>query len=138
MVPYYCLMNANGSGGGHYVELLEAKFLGLLRQVVKQVDVDEDWYLASYTDVAEAVRSGALKSARSHYVRAGYFENRLPRPVKVQEDWYMAEYPDVAVAIRNGAFTSATHHFESDGFKEGRLPEPGWSLLGNNAEDVEF
>ena len=73
MVPYSCLMNANESDGGHYVELLEAKFFGLLRHVLAQVDVDEDWYLASYNDVAEAVRTGSLKSARTHYVRAGYF-----------------------------------------------------------------
>jgi hypothetical protein len=138
MVPYSCLMNADGSDGGHYVELLEAKFFGLLRHVLAQVDVDEDWYLASYNDVAEAVRTGSLKSARTHYVRAGYFENRLPRPIQVHEDWYLAEYPDVADAIRNGAFASATHHFESDGFKEGRLPQAGWSLLGTNADDDEF
>ena len=138
MVPYSCLMNVNDSGSDHYVELAEAKFLLLLRSALAQVDVDEDWYLASYSDVAEAVRAGALKSARMHYIRAGYFENRFPGPIQVNEDWYLAEYPDVANAIRSGAFKSATHHFERDGFKEGRLPQAGWSLLGTNANDDEF
>jgi len=130
-------MSASGSGGGgHYVELLEVKFLELIRCLLVQVEVDEAWYLASYRDVADAVRDGSLKSAKSHYVIAGYFENRLPRPFEVDEAWYLAEYPDVAEAIKMGAFNSATHHFMRDGFKEGRLPQEGWSLLGMNAGSV--
>lgn len=131
MRPYSDLMSPNGSGSGHYVELLEAKFLELIHQLLLQVEVDEDWYLASYRDVDDAFRSGELKSARAHYVRAGYFENRFPRPVRVDEQWYLAEYPDVADAIQSGAFLSASQHFERDGFREGRLPYAGWSLLGN-------
>jgi hypothetical protein len=130
MRPYSYLMSASGSGDGHYVELLETKFLELLRYLLVQVEVDEDWYLASYADVREAVEAGQLASARSHYVIAGYFENRLPRQFRVDEDWYLASYPDVAEAIRSGAFTSVAEHFERDGFREGRLAHPQWSLLG--------
>jgi hypothetical protein len=131
MRPYSYLMSPNGSGSGHYVELLETKFLELIRLLLLQVEVDEDWYLASYRDVEDAVRSGALKSARAHYIRAGYFENRIPRPFKVDEAWYLEEYPDVADAIQSGAFSSASVHFERDGFREGRLPYADWSLLGD-------
>jgi len=123
-------MSASGSGDGHYVELLETKFLDLIRRLLTQVEVDEGWYLDSYRDVMEAVRAGQLKSGRSHYIRAGYFENRFPRQIRVDESWYLSEYPDVAEAMRSGAFVSATQHFERNGFKEGRLASEGWSLLG--------
>jgi len=129
MRSYSYLMSATGSPDGHYVELLEAKFLDLLRKLLAQVDVDEEWYLESYGDVRDAVRAGQMKSARAHYLQAGYFENRLPRRIVVDEGWYLNEYPDVAEAIRSGAFFSAAQHFERNGFKEGRLPREGWSLL---------
>ncbi len=131
MRPYSYLMSATGADNGHYVELQELKFLELLKCLLLQVDVDEGWYRGYYRDVDEAIKAGEIKSARQHYIIAGYFENRFPRPIQVDEKWYLEEYPDVAIAIRNGAFTSATQHFEKDGFKEGRLPEEGWSLLGS-------
>jgi len=127
-------MSSTGATGGHYVELLESKFHELLRYLLVQVEVDEKWYLSTYDDVRDAVRSGDLESARDHYIRAGFFENRMPRPVNVDEEWYLREYPDVADAIRNGAFPSARAHFERDGFREGRLPRAGWSLLGRTQE----
>lgn len=42
--------------------------------------VDEPWYLAQYPDVAEAVRKGALPSARHHFLRHGYAEGRKASP----------------------------------------------------------
>ncbi|MGC1296606.1 MAG: hypothetical protein WA869_16340, partial [Alloacidobacterium sp.] len=81
-------------------------------------------------DVDAAIRSGEMKTAREHYVRAGYFENRIPRPCPVDETWYLNEYPDVAEAIRFGHFFSAEQHFELAGFGEGRLPHPNWTLSG--------
>jgi hypothetical protein len=129
-------MSATGSSGGHYVELLETKFMELLREILNYVEVDEDWYLATNHDVKDAVRAGDLKSAREHYMFAGFFENRMPRPVTVDEEWYLREYQDVAEAIRAGAFASARQHFERDGFREGRLPRAGWSLLGAAREKI--
>jgi hypothetical protein len=130
-------MSTNGFGDSHYVELLESKFLDLLHCLLVQVEVDEDFYLFAYRDVQDAVRAGLVPSARAHYISAGYFENRFPRPIRVDEDWYLAEYQDVVEAIRAGIVSSATQHFQRDGFKEGRLPEPGWSLLGKRiAEDA--
>lgn len=129
MLSYSYLLGDAGSAGGHYVELQEAKLLSLLRELLSRVEVDEAWYLKTNQDVADAVKSGAVASARMHYVTAGYFENRLPRPVKVDEAWYLAEYPDVANAIRVGTMPSAIAHFMGPGFLEGRLPHAGWSLL---------
>ncbi len=136
MRSYSYLMSANGAGGGHYVELLETKFMELLRILLLQVEVDEAWYCSVNADVNEAVKAGGLPSGREHYIRAGYFENRLPRPIVVNERWYLEEYPDVASAIQYGVFTSATQHFERDGFREGRLPSENWSLLGKLAQSV--
>lgn len=126
---YNYLISGGDSAEGHYVELLETRLLELLRGILAGVKVDEQWYLATYTDVASAVKKGEMQSAREHYIRAGYFENRLPRPIKVDESWYIEEYPDVLAAIRSGAFRNGQQHFEQDGFKEGRLPANGWSLL---------
>ncbi|MGE4480372.1 hypothetical protein [Acidocella sp.] len=122
-------MSDIGPGAGHYVELQEDKLLHLIRLLLQSAEIDEAWYLLTNPDVAEAVRSGELASARAHYITAGYFENRLPRPVTVDESWYLSEYPDVAEAIRNGTVSSASAHFEHSGFMEGRSPREGWSVL---------
>ena len=129
MLAYGYLMSDVGPVAGHYVELQEAKLFNLIRTLLEAVEIDEAWYLNVYPDVADAVKTGDLKSARAHYMLAGYFENRLPRPVVVDEAWYLAEYPDVAEAIRTGMVASASAHFEGYGFVEGRLPRSGWSLL---------
>ncbi|WBO58711.1 hypothetical protein GT370_16455 [Acidocella sp. MX-AZ03] len=126
-------MADNDSAAGHYVELREEKLFGLIRAVLEMVEVDEAWYLATNADVAQAVSAGKLSSGKAHYVAAGYFENRLPRPVLVDEAWYLAEYPDVAEAIANGGVASATLHFHNSGFLEGRLPHKGWSVLRDGA-----
>jgi hypothetical protein len=127
---YNYLISDAGTPDGHYVELLESRLVELLHALLTAVKVDETWYLASYPDVAAAVKAGGLKSARDHYIRSGYFENRLPGPIRVDEGWYMGEYPDVSTAIKSGAFKNGQQHFERSGFKEGRLPAAGWSLLG--------
>lgn len=136
MRSYSYITSASGSGSGHYVELLESKFMELLRQMVAQIEVDEGWYCKMYRDVDDAVKSGAMESARAHYINAGYFENRFPRPIKVNEHWYLEEYPDVAMAIEAGAFSSASQHFERDGFREGRLPSENWSLIGARTREM--
>ncbi len=123
------LMNTDEAANGRYVELAEIRLLELLRGLLHVVDVDEDWYRAMHPDVDTAIRSGCLPSARYHFIVAGYFEDRLPRPVAVDVDWYLLEYPDVAHAINEGAFRSANEHFQLHGFREGRLPRAGWSLL---------
>jgi hypothetical protein len=39
---------------------------------------DEAWYLTTYPDIAEAVRSGRLKSGYDHFIEYGYGEGRKP------------------------------------------------------------
>lgn len=129
MLSYSYLMSDAGPNSGHYVELQEAKLIGLIRLVLEMAEVDEAWYLETNPDVAAAVAAGALPSGKTHYITSGYFENRLPRPVVVDEDWYLRAYPDVAAAIRAGTVPSASVHFNGPGLREGRLPRPGWSLL---------
>lgn len=100
-----------------YDELLDA-----FRQLLWGTKVDEAWYLAQYTDVADAVASGAVKSAKHHFVQSGYFEGRLPHEFEVDETWYVKNNPDVAAGIREGTIASATRHFREHGYAEGRLP----------------
>lgn len=129
MRSYHYLISDAGAQEGHYVELLQSRLMELLQALLVRVKVDEKWYLATYPDVAAAVKKGELTSAREHYIRAGYVENRLPGPIGVDEAWYLKEYPDVSAAIKTGAFKNGQQHFERSGFKEGRLPADGWSLL---------
>jgi hypothetical protein len=129
MRSYNYLISDAGVDDRHYVELLETKLIELLHPLIAEVEVDEKWYLATYSDVASAIQRGELKSASEHYLRAGYFENRLPRPIKVDNKWYTKQYPDVLAAVSAGTFKDGQHHFELNGFKEGRLPSAGWTLL---------
>jgi hypothetical protein len=86
------------------------------------IEVDEEWYLRTYEDIAKAVREGAIRSAQHHFVEDGYFEGRIPFPMRVDERWYMNQYPDVGDSVRRGELPSAQAHFDEDGYREGRLP----------------
>jgi FkbM family methyltransferase len=48
----------------------------LLEPYIATAPLDEEAYLQRYPDVAEAVATQRLKSAREHYVIAGYYEGR--------------------------------------------------------------
>jgi len=102
---------------GSYDDLLSA-----LRLLLTGIDVNEDWYLATNPDIAEAVAAGVTASAKSHFVEHGYFEGRLPFPIAVDERWYLLQNPDVADNVRKGVVESAQRHFELNGYREGRLP----------------
>jgi hypothetical protein len=116
-----------------HIEVIEDRLRQLLRPALLQVEVDEDWYLDQNRDVAAAIAAGVFASARSHYVDAGYFEDRFPRQFIVDERWYIMQYPDVADAIQRGTFRNAQQHFFVSGFREGRLPHSGWSLVGGQS-----
>jgi len=128
MLPYGYLIGGGDAGTGRVIEVQEGRLRDFLRPFLEEVIVDENWYLKVNDDVNKAVRSGMFASARDHYVRAGYFEDRLPRPVQVDEAWYQRTYPDVAEAIGAGKFTTGQHHFSVSGFREGRTPSADWSL----------
>ena len=96
--------------------------IGLIKQLLSGINVDEIWYSAKYPDIAEAINNGKVASAKQHFIDNGYFEGRLPFDIVVDDDWYKSQYPDVADSISSGAETSSQIHFNRDGYKEGRLP----------------
>jgi hypothetical protein len=131
MVPYSFLTSAGSEEDARFIEVNAGRLRKLLTSFLLAVEVDEQWYLASYDDVREAVRAGDMRSGREHYVTAGYFEDRWPRLIEVDEAWYLNAYPDVAEAIRAGKFWTPQHHFQIEGFREGRLARSDWSLLAD-------
>lgn len=111
-------------------EIVVAKdlFYDLMSEILKAVPLDESFYLKNNPDVSEAVAKGKIASAREHFVRFGYFEDRMPRRILVDPDYYVAANPDVAEAIAGGALSSPQEHFEKYGYREGRLPSPDWVI----------
>jgi hypothetical protein len=99
------------------------KLEAIVRALIELVDVDEDWYRATYPDVAAGINAGTLASAKEHYVKFGYFEGRLPYDVAFDEAWYLANYQDVAADCKAGQI-SAKGHFLKYGYREGRMPLP--------------
>jgi hypothetical protein len=85
---------------------------------------DVDWYLRTYTDVAESQINPA-----EHYLLHGAAEGRLPGPL-FDGNWYLQHYPDVGAADMNPLL-----HFILYGQQEGRNSSP--ILLTNNSQDVE-
>jgi hypothetical protein len=89
-------------------------------------DFDEDWYVARYPDVQEAIKTGVFPSGWAHFRTVGYFEGRMGAQLLVDTEWYVNTYPDIAKAILDGTTESAQQHYESHGYAEGRLPrDPG-------------
>ena len=104
------------------VTLTYRDFLEITRLFLRGVAVDEKWYLKEYPDVAEAIESGAVKSAKQHFVENGYFEGRWPHAFEVDEQWYLLTYSDIADGLAAGHINSAQEHFVLNGYTEGRLP----------------
>jgi hypothetical protein len=94
----------------------------IIRMYLYGTNVDEDWYVSNYPDVAEAIKSGVYASAKAHFVSHGYFEGRIPFPMNVDEGWYLKSYEDIAGAVKEGKIASAQAHFSEFGYAEGRLP----------------
>ena len=97
-------------------------FVDILRLIISGIEMDEEWYLREYPDIAEAVKIGRIPSARQHFIDDGYFEGRLPFPIQVDERWYLERNPDVAENVRKDVLSSGQQHFTEDGYREGRLP----------------
>lgn len=99
-------------------------FKFLMQLAVANGDFNEAGYLAANPDVAEAVKSGEIESARLHYIGFGYFEGRLGATPDVDERWYLRCNPDVGAAVKSGRLTSAREHFAMAGAAEWRSPSP--------------
>ena len=113
----------------NYVAVDRDYWISSFANHVEQVAIDEKWYLSRYPDVADALRTGIIKSAVEHYCHSGYFEHRLPYQILVDVKWYLAEYSDVESAIRQQIYRSAQEHFEEIGYREGRHAYPGFALM---------
>ncbi len=104
------------------VDMSYDELLDLVKLFLRAVPFEEAWYRRAYPDVEEAIRAGAYRSARQHFVEHGYFEGRRPFPLEVDEAWYLRAYPDVGDSVAAGAVASAQDHFERHGYEEGRRP----------------
>lgn len=85
---------------------------------------DVEWYLRTYTDVAESQMNPA-----EHYLLYGATEGRLPGPL-FDGNWYLQQYPDVAESNTNPLL-----HFVMFGQQEGRISSPKMLTNNQNAED---
>jgi hypothetical protein len=128
-LPPYSALVGGVQSGGRFLEVSEEALMAMLASLLDKVVVDEHWYLRTYRDVADAIQQGEYGSARDHYTRFGYFEDRLPREIRIDEEWYQGQYPDVREAIETGMVASGQQHFLDNGFREGRSPYAGWSLF---------
>jgi hypothetical protein len=100
------------------------QFTTLIRVLLQGIEVDEEWYLKQYPDVAEAIHKGVVTSAKEHFLNDGYFEGRIPFLIPVDEAWYLEQNPGVAEYIARGELESAQQHFNDNGYREGRKPFP--------------
>jgi hypothetical protein len=134
LISFGYLRNETRDQNSRFVRVEENRLRDLLRALLRDVEVDEKWYMDANSDVRAAFRQGKVSSARDHYIESGYFEDRFPRPIRVDAEWYLKTYPDIGDAIRARRFASAQEHFEKYGFKEGRKPFEGWSLVADAAK----
>lgn len=104
----------------------------LITTMLENIDVDESWYLENNPDVAAAIMAGEVVSCREHFIRAGYFEGRLPGPPPCDEAWYLSQNTDVAAAVRNGDIPNGKTHFVDTGWREGRAGIPEHQTIANH------
>ncbi|MBV8199776.1 MAG: hypothetical protein JOZ15_04045 [Acidobacteria bacterium] len=93
----------------------------LIELVVASVPFDEEFYAATYPDLAAARDSGAIGDLHKHFIEQGYLEGRLGAPPEVDEAFYCETYPDIAAAIERGELTCAFEHYVRGGAAEGRF-----------------
>lgn len=129
IVPFNVIQAEVGDlTAGKSLTVQPAQIVYILQRFLETIPIDEEWYLATYPDVADAIRNGAFTSAQQHFVANGYFEGRIPFPHEVDEDWYVTNYPDVADSLKFGEIRSPHEHYAEHGYAEGRLPAqpPGY------------
>lgn len=97
-------------------------FVQMVRQIIVGVEVDEQWYLERYPDIAEAIQEGLVQSPRLHFVNDGYFEGRVPFSIRVDERYYLEQNTGIADYVRRGILESGQQHFDENGYAEGRRP----------------
>jgi hypothetical protein len=119
-----------------YIRVEKHFFIDCMLPSLRDIKVDEPWYLQAYPDVQKAIRTGIVPDPKSHYCRYGFYEHRMPYRIIVDEPWYVAEYPDIRAAIASRQFASGQAHFDMDGFREGRMPYPNFRLESVNGNSL--
>lgn len=112
----------------NYIAVDKNHLVDFLKPLLREIDLDANWYVNNHPDVAQAISEGAVQTALDHYVTFGFYEHRMPYEIEVDEPWYIAQYPDVGEAVEKGMFVSAREHYYVLGFKEGRLPHANFTL----------
>ncbi|NET28347.1 SGNH/GDSL hydrolase family protein [Okeania sp. SIO1I7] len=81
---------------------------------------DEQFYLETYPEVAEAVANGIVSDGFFHFIRFGQFESRDPNAI-FNTNFYLDTNPGVAAAVEQNVLTP-TEHFINFGQFEQRDP----------------
>jgi len=90
--------------------------------------LDRDWYLATYPDLAAAAAKDSLDIER-HFLTHAYREGRLPAPPRIDTRWYTAMY--LPQATDTPSLCAAD--FVPQGYRAGRLPAPPIASDAENA-----
>src|SRR5690349_19130683 len=86
------------------------------------LDFDEEFYLAIYPDVAEAVANGVWPRGYDHYIAHGRSEGRRRRP-DFDPQWYARAYP-LARAEAGTDAAALGRHYQERGLARGYQPHP--------------
>lgn len=89
------------------------------------ISFSEDFYINTYSDVAQAIKNGDFKNGYEHYIQYGKAEGRKPLP-DIPNDFSVCGYiycnPDLEQACKNGL--NPINHYLTCGWRENRK----WSL----------
>jgi hypothetical protein len=96
----------------------------LISKIAASADFDPAWYASAYPDVEGARLAGEISSLRSHFVRTGYLEGRLPSKPEFNPEWYQRHYTDIGQTFSGGDIKGLQNHFLSKGYYEGRAGVP--------------
>jgi hypothetical protein len=107
---------------------VDARLLrSLIQLAVEHLPFDPVFYLATYSDIAQADAAGGIPDLHRHFIETGYFEGRLGAAPPFDEAFYMRTYRDVARALKQGDIASGREHYIRAGAAEGRAPSPALS-----------
>jgi hypothetical protein len=106
------------------VDIARDEFLGLVKNILIAVPVDEVWYRAAYPAPAKEIDGGKFASAADHFIKQGYADGCLPFEIVVDEKWYVTRYRHVRTGLERGVASSVQDHFMRVGYHEGCRPAP--------------
>jgi len=102
---------------------VDARLLrGLLQALAATQPFDEEFYRATYPDLASANDSGEIPDLHQHFISSGYFEGRFGVRPAVDEAFYTGTYKDIAQAVLRGDIADGAEHYLRSGAAEGRVP----------------